>query len=207
MIRDLLMTAMKIVRQEFEEKFREDAEKRTEERLLDLLLSGKSAAEKPKTEETVDAAADDDEAIDAIFFARNSKRVNSKTATLSCALHIAGPQVSVQMMAIPGMEEIENQMQNMLGDIFPKKRENRRVSIAQARKLIYQEELEQLIDQEKLKEEAIRRTENTGIVFIDEIDKIASRGGKGSPDVSREVFSATFCRSLKGQPSTRDTVQ
>jgi ATP-dependent HslUV protease ATP-binding subunit HslU len=73
MIRDLLMTAMKIVRQEFEEKFREDAEKRTEERLLDLLLSGKSAAEKPKTEETVDAAADDDEAIAREIFRKKLK--------------------------------------------------------------------------------------------------------------------------------------
>lgn len=198
MIRDLLMTAMKIVRLEFEEKSREEAEKRTEERLLDLLLSGKSAAEPPK-EESIAATDDDDEAIARDIFRKKLKagKLEDREVELRTP-QSASPQVAVQMMAIPGMEEIENQMQNMLGDIFPKKRENRKVSITQARKLIYQEELEQLIDQEKLKEEAIRRTENTGIVFIDEIDKIASRGGKGSPDVSREGVQRDILPLVEG---------
>ncbi len=198
MIRDLLMTAMKIVRLEFEEKSKEEAEKRTEERLLDLLLSGKSAAEPPK-EESIAATDDDDEAIARDIFRKKLKagKLEDREVELRTP-QSASPQVAVQMMAIPGMEEIENQMQNMLGDIFPKKRENRKVSITQARKLIYQEELEQLIDQEKLKEEAIRRTENTGIVFIDEIDKIASRGGKGSPDVSREGVQRDILPLVEG---------
>ena len=197
MIRDLLMTAMKIVRQEFEEKFKEEAEKRTEERLLDLLLSGKSAAEQPKEDSVT--TTDDDEAIARDIFRKKLKagKLEDREVELRTP-QSASPQVAVQMMAIPGMEEIENQMQNMLGDIFPKKRENRKVSITQARKLIYQEELEQLIDQEKLKEEAIRRTENTGIVFIDEIDKIASRGGKGSPDVSREGVQRDILPLVEG---------
>ncbi|WP_041948546.1 ATP-dependent protease ATPase subunit HslU [Turneriella parva] len=199
MIRDLLMTAMKIVRQEFEERYKEDAEKRTEERLLDLLLSGKSAAEKPKDENAVTSTEDDDEAIARDIFRKKLRGGKLEDREVEFrAPQAASPQVAVQMMAIPGMEEIENQMQNMLGDIFPKKRENRKVSIAQARKLIYQEELEQLIDQEKLKEEAIRRTENTGIVFIDEIDKIASRGGKGSPDVSREGVQRDILPLVEG---------
>jgi ATP-dependent HslUV protease ATP-binding subunit HslU len=199
MIRDLLMTAMKIVRQEFEENFKNEAEKRTEERLLDLLLSGKSAIDKPKDENAVTATEDDDEAIARDIFRKKLKAGKLEDREVEFrAPQSASPQVAVQMMAIPGMEEIENQMQNMLGDIFPKKRENRKVSIAQARKLIYQEELEQLIDQEKLKEEAIRRTENTGIVFIDEIDKIASRGGKGSPDVSREGVQRDILPLVEG---------
>ncbi len=199
MIRDLLMTAMKIVRQEYEEKNKDEAEKRTEERLLDLLLSGKSAVETPKPDSTTVTTTDDDEIIARDIFRKKLRagKLEDREVELRTS-QAPGPQVSVQMMAIPGMEEIENQMQNMLGDIFPKKRENRKVSITQARKLIHQEELEQLIDQEKLKEEAIKRTETTGIVFIDEIDKIASRGGKGSPDVSREGVQRDILPLVEG---------
>lgn len=199
MIRDLLMTAIKIVRAEYEEKAKAEAEKRTEERLLDLLLSGKSETTSTGSAETPATIPDEDEQIARDIFRKKLKAGQLEDREVELKMpQQAGPQVAVQMMAIPGMEEIENQMQNMLGDIFPKKKERKKVTIAQARKALYQEELEALIDGEKIKEEAIHRTENTGIVFIDEIDKIASRGSKGSPDVSREGVQRDILPLVEG---------
>jgi len=198
MIRDLVMTAVKIVRAEYEERCKAEAEKRTEERLLDLLIPGKPANEATETS-TVAPGSDDDEKIARDIFRKKLRAGQLEDREVELKLpQQAGPQVAVQMMAIPGMEELENQMQNMLGDIFPKKKERRKVTIAQARKAIYQEELEQLIDFEKIKDEAVQRTENTGIVFIDEIDKIASRGSKGSPDVSREGVQRDILPLVEG---------
>lgn len=198
MIRDLVMTAVKIVRAEYEERCKAEAEKRTEERLLDLLIPGKPANEATETS-TVAPGGDDDEKIARDIFRKKLRAGQLEDREVELKLpQQAGPQVAVQMMAIPGMEELENQMQNMLGDIFPKKKERRKVTIAQARKAIYQEELEQLIDFEKIKDEAVQRTENTGIVFIDEIDKIASRGSKGSPDVSREGVQRDILPLVEG---------
>lgn len=193
MIRDLLMSAIKIVRAEHEERHKAEAEKRTEERLLDLLLSGKS--EKPAEN---NSTTDEEEKIARDIFRKKLRAGQLEEREVEFKLSQQPPQVAVQMMAIPGMEELENQMQNILGDIFPKKKEKRKISVAQARKLIFQEELDALTDFEKIKEEAIARTENTGIVFIDEIDKIASRGSKGSPDVSREGVQRDILPLVEG---------
>ena len=199
MIRDLVMTAIKIVRAEFEEKCKAEAEKRTEERLLDLLIPGKAQPVDVTATTGTPATNDEDEQIARDIFRKKLRAGQLEDREVELKMpQQANPQVAVQMMAIPGMEEIENQMQNMLGDIFPKKKERRKITIAQARKTLYQEELEQLIDFEKIKEEAINRTENTGIVFIDEIDKIASRGSKGSPDVSREGVQRDILPLVEG---------
>ncbi len=87
------------------------------------------------------------------------------------------------------MEDMDLQMQNMLGDLLPKKSKRRRVTIEEARKILLEEELDRLVDQDKVQSEAIRRAEQMGIIFIDEIDKICGRqvgGGGSGPDVSRE---------------------
>ncbi len=199
MIRDLVMIAFKIVRAEFEETCKAEAEKRTEERLLDLPIPGKPVPVDLTSTGATPATTDEDEQIARDIFRKKLRAGQLEDREVELKMpQQAGPQVAVQMMAIPGMEEIENQMQNMLGDIFPKKKERRKITIAQARKALYQEELEQLIDVEKIKEEAINRTENTGIVFIDEIDKIASRGSKGSPDVSREGVQRDILPLVEG---------
>lgn len=199
MIRDLLMSAIKIVRSEHEERFKTEAERRTEERLLDLLLAGKSETPAAGFEAPDSSATtDEEEKIARDIFRKKLRAGQLEEREVELRLSQQPPQIAVQMMAVPGMEEIENQMQNILGDIFPKKKEKRKITVSQARKLIYQEELDGLIDFEKIKEEAIARTENTGIVFIDEIDKIASRGSKGSPDVSREGVQRDILPLVEG---------
>lgn len=199
MIRDLLMSAIKIVRSEHEERFKAEAEKRTEERLLDLMLAGKSESATVGFEAAeTSSITDEEEKITRDIFRKKLRAGQLEDREVELKLSQQPPQVAVQMMAIPGMEELENQMQNILGDIFPKRKEKRKMTVSQARKLIYQEELDGLIDFEKIKEEAIARTENTGIVFIDEIDKIASRGSKGSPDVSREGVQRDILPLVEG---------
>ncbi len=105
-------------------------------------------------------------------------------------------EIDVKQNSTPGMGMIGGGMdeasminiQEMLGSMMPKKTKKRKVTIAEARKILLEEESSKLIDMDEVKEEALQKAQNTGIVFIDEVDKIAggSRGGQGGPDVSRE---------------------
>ncbi|MCB1318805.1 MAG: ATP-dependent protease ATPase subunit HslU, partial [Leptospiraceae bacterium] len=109
------------------------------------------------------------------------------------------PMVEV-MTGGPGLEDLEMNIQNMLGDLMPKKQKRRRVSIAEARKIILNEEIERLIDPDKVQTEAIRRTEQMGIIFIDELDKICGKqsGGASGPDVSREGVQRDMLPIVEG---------
>ena len=106
---------------------------------------------------------------------------------------------AMQIMAIPGMEEIENQMQNMLGDLFSKKKSSKRkTTVKEARKILTEEEIENLLDFEKIKLEAIERAEQNGIIFIDEIDKIAEPASRTSGNVSREGVQRDILPLVEG---------
>lgn len=104
----------------------------------------------------------------------------------------------VQVLSGPNMEEMDMQLQNMLGDLMPKRSKRRKVSVEDARKILYHEELEKLVDPEKVQAEAIRRTEQLGIVFIDEIDKVCGKQTGGSPDVSREGVQRDLLPIVEG---------
>ncbi|MCB1146147.1 MAG: ATP-dependent protease ATPase subunit HslU, partial [Leptospiraceae bacterium] len=189
MVRDLAMIGMKMVRERHEEKNLEAAEKKVEERILDILVSGADSTEK---------SVDDDEAMVRDIFRKKLKAGSLEDREIEIRAQATSSGPVMQVMAMPGMEEIENQMQNMLGDIFPKKKESRKLAIKDARKLLLSEELENLLDMEKIKAEAVDLAEQNGIIFIDEIDKIASRGSKGSPDVSREGVQRDILPLVEG---------
>jgi len=189
MIRDLVNIAIKMVKLNHEERVREKARSRAEERILEILLSG---ADKPA--EAVHSK--DDEDIREIFRKKlhagnlEDKEIEIKSTSSS--------QPMMQIMAIPGMEDMENQMQSVLGDLMPKKKSSKKMSVKDARKILMEEEVEHLLDMEKIKTEAIDSVEQNGIVFIDEIDKISARGGKGSPDVSREGVQRDILPIIEG---------
>ena len=108
------------------------------------------------------------------------------------------PQV-IGAIGGPGLEEMGGNMSDLLAGILPKKRTKRRVSVAEAKEIFRQEEAAKLIDNEAVKREAIRRTEENGIVFIDEMDKIAGSDGRGSgPDVSREGVQRDILPIVEG---------
>ncbi|ALI98123.1 ATP-dependent protease ATPase subunit HslU [Rufibacter tibetensis] len=101
----------------------------------------------------------------------------------------------------PGMDEMSMMnIQEMIGNMMPKKTKKRKVTIAEARKILLEEEAAKLIDMDEVKEEAIQKAENAGIIFIDEIDKVASASGKGSggPDVSREGVQRDLLPIVEG---------
>lgn len=111
------------------------------------------------------------------------------------------PMVQVLSGGPNMMEDMDLQVQNMLGDLMPKKSKRRRVTIEEARKIILEEELDRLVDPEKVQTEAIRRAEQMGIVFVDEIDKICGRqmgGGGSGPDVSREGVQRDLLPIVEG---------
>ena len=111
----------------------------------------------------------------------------------------AGPNVGV--MAPPGMDEAAlSGLQDMLGSMMPKKTRKRKVTVAEARKLLLDDEAAKLIDLDEVKEEAVRQAENAGIIFIDEIDKVASSGGSkgGGPDVSRQGVQRDLLPIVEG---------
>jgi ATP-dependent HslUV protease ATP-binding subunit HslU len=105
----------------------------------------------------------------------------------------------MQVLGPFGMDDMGINLQEIMGNMMPKKKKKRKTSIADARNLIAQEEAQKLIDMEQVQKEAIQRVENTGIVFIDEIDKVASSGSKASgPDVSREGVQRDLLPIVEG---------
>ncbi|MDI3523778.1 ATP-dependent protease ATPase subunit HslU [Kosmotoga sp.] len=102
-----------------------------------------------------------------------------------------------QMIMIPGMEEMGIDMSGMFGDMLPKRKKKKRMSVAEARKVLLPIESEKLLDMDKVIAEAIERVENRGIVFIDEIDKVTARGSHG-PDVSREGVQRDLLPIIEG---------
>lgn len=197
MIRDLVSTALKMVKSEQEEKIKEKAEKKAEERLLDLLIGD---SEKPSVNQnnqniSVNENNEDKEIRDLFRKKLIAGQLEDKEVELSLPSR-GGPMM--QIMAVPGLEEMENQMRDILGDIMPKKNKNRKIQVRDARKILIQEELENMLDHEKIKLEAVSRVENSGIVFIDEIDKITSRSSGGNVDVSREGVQRDILPLVEG---------
>ena len=109
----------------------------------------------------------------------------------------------MQVFSNSGMEEMGLNMQEMFGRLFPARKKRKKVTVAEARKLLEQEVLQELVDQEALVAKAIERTENAGIVFLDEIDKIAGRSSPGhGPDVSREGVQRDILPIVEGSTVT-----
>ena len=117
-------------------------------------------------------------------------------------IQVAQGAPSIGIMGAPGMDEnAMSGLQDMLGNMLPKKTRKRKVTVAEARKLLLDEEAAKLIDMDDVKDEAIRQCENAGIIFIDEIDKVASSGGKGGgsgPDVSRQGVQRDLLPIVEG---------
>lgn len=215
MIRDLVEQSVAMVRSEKSEEVKEKAALLVEERLLDILLppvSGVEEQESAGEEEAVIVSGED-----ATIEGKNLEReVNRKSRQKMRERLRAGRmedrpielEISSDgqggMMQIFGplgqMEEIGNIMQDLMSGM-PKKRKKRRLTIAEARKYLEQEEVQKLIDMDAVVKEALGKVENSGIVFIDEIDKIAApttgAGGKG-PDVSREGVQRDLLPIVEG---------
>lgn len=194
-IRDLTEVSMNMVKQEHTERVQERARVMAEERILDILLPRSSYSR------------DSDENEEKVRYRETREKLRRQLR--EGALDERYVEIDIKEKIIPfgiisnvAMEEIEINIKEMLGSFLPEKVKKRKVKIPEALRILTQEEANKLIDMDKVTKEAIERVEQTGIVFIDEIDKIASRGATYGPDVSREGVQRDLLPIVEGSTVT-----
>jgi ATP-dependent HslUV protease ATP-binding subunit HslU len=196
-VRDLTEFAVTMVKAERRAAVNEKAKEQAEERLLDLLLPPLHGR---TTEVRAGEAAEENEQKGTREKFRQMLRAGSldeKMVELDAPVMPGGPMM--QVIGPMNMEEMGLNLQELFGNIFPKQSKRRKVTVAEARLLLTNEEAGKLIDQEGAVREAIHRVENSGMVFLDEIDKIAgTKGQSAGPDVSREGVQRDLLPIVEG---------
>lgn len=203
MIRDLTEIAVTMVKSEKTAEVQEKAQELAEERILDILLPPVRRNRQVDVPDSGPLTTDEENETTRQRF--REKLRNGELDARTIELDLPVPQMPLmQVMGPVSMEEMGINIQEMLGNILPKKEKRRRFTVAEARVILTQEEAQKLIDIEKATKEAIQRVENSGIVFLDEIDKIASsrtQTGAG-PDVSREGVQRDLLPIVEGSNVT-----
>lgn len=189
-IRDLTDVAMKMTREHEMSKVRFRAEEHAEERILDALLPPAKSGWSQEEE------GENHNHTRQIF---RKKLREGQLDDKEIEIDVALPQVGVEIMAPPGMEEMTNQLQNMFQNLGGQNNtKKRKLKIKEALKVLTEEEAAKLLNPEELKEKALASVENHGIVFLDEIDKICKRGNTSGPDVSREGVQRDLLPLVEG---------
>ncbi|MDQ3203117.1 MAG: ATP-dependent protease ATPase subunit HslU [Pseudomonadota bacterium] len=188
-IRDLADAAIKLFREQEITKVRHRAEDAAEERILDALLPPARMGFNNE-----DAGSSADSNTRQLFRKRlREGQLDDKEIEIEVA-EMAGVDIS----APPGMEEMTNQLQSLFANMGKGKRKSRKLKVKEALKLVREEEAGRLVNEEELKARALEAVEQHGIVFIDEIDKVAKRGNVGGADVSREGVQRDLLPLIEG---------
>ncbi|MDP4117125.1 MAG: ATP-dependent protease ATPase subunit HslU, partial [Bacteroidota bacterium] len=199
MIRDLTDYAVSMVKSEMMEKVQSKAIALAEERILDMLIPPVKKTQTNDEEKELDEkneAYQNQKTRDWMRDKLKKGELDDKLIEFDSA---STPTVGMQVLGPFGMDDMGINIQEIMGSILPKKKKKRKTAIKEARTIFAQEEAQKLIDMEIVQKEAIERAENSGIIFIDEIDKVASSGGKGSgPDVSREGVQRDLLPIVEG---------
>ena len=213
MVRDLVELAIGMVKNEEKSRIQGIAEASAEDKLLDLLLPPGPAATPPKGPEGSDSFTMKDYTVPVTTAAKpadNSTRERFRQMLREGKLDEREIEVQLKesqglpmielVSGSPGMEEMQNNLQDAFSKMFSKKKKSRRLKIPDALGALTKEEMERLVDMDKVVKEALRRTEESGIIFLDEIDKIASRSGSGGqgPEVSREGVQRDLLPIVEG---------
>jgi ATP-dependent HslUV protease ATP-binding subunit HslU len=196
MVRDLVEIAVKMVREEREAEVHEKARQAAEERLLDLLLPPTPSS--PLGESSTDATLVHEHASTTRERLREqlrAGRLDSKSVEIETRER---SMPSFEIIAGSSVEEIGVNLRDMLPGFFPGKSRRRRLPVSEALEQLTQEESQKLIDMEAVAKAAIHRVEQAGIIFLDEIDKIAGREGGHGPDVSREGVQRDILPIVEG---------
>jgi ATP-dependent HslUV protease ATP-binding subunit HslU len=198
MVRDLIENAIDMVRTERESEVEDLASEKVDERLLDLLLPVPPLA----TGDASEVKAEHDAVLE------RHKRTRDKLRLLLLDGQLDGRELELEVtqsgpgmpgMATPGGNEGMESVAEWFRDMMPKKKKRRTVKVSEARRILLDEELEKLIDLDDITDDALERTEAMGIIFLDEIDKIAGeRGQGGGPDVSREGVQRDLLPIVEG---------
>lgn len=212
MIRDLVDQGISMVRAEQAKVVTEQAEEHAMDRLVQMLLpdAGPTATmpcpseRDPDAEEPPGGWVNADESIEARDRLRKRMREQVAAGSLDdkeVELTLTSrPQTSV-MFANMGLDQMDPSMSDMFEKLIPEQNKTKRVKVGDAKRILIEQETEKLLDEDKIISEAIERTEQNGIVFLDEIDKIATpegSGGKGSPDVSRQGVQRDLLPIVEG---------
>lgn len=206
-VRDLAETAVRMVRQERMEKVQERAAELAEERILDVfvpqpkksqnplgkLFGGSDDEEKESSEENKEPKY----AAGREWVRKRLLKGELEKEVIEIEVEDSGKPM-VGMFAGSSLESMGDNLQDMMANLMPKKQKKRKVSVAAARKLFQQEEATKLVDMEEVKDAAIRAAEKSGIVFLDEIDKVAVKGQGSGPDVSREGVQRDILPIVEG---------
>lgn len=192
MVRDLTEISVSMVKAEHIEKIQEKAKTLAEERLLDLLLP------LPRTTKGAGLEEEEREKHKDTRERLRAQLRGGKLDTRYVDIEVKEKVIPFGVVSNVGLEELEINLKEMLGSFMPEKSKRRKVKVPEALIIIMQEEANKLIDIEKVTKEAIERAEQSGIVFVDEIDKIASRGHAHGPDVSREGVQRDLLPIVEG---------
>jgi ATP-dependent HslUV protease ATP-binding subunit HslU len=212
MVRDLIETSIRMVKEEMMEVVKDKAEKNAEQRLVELLLPSKKINNKSfknplemlfgaqgQQEEPSQGAEQEEVEVE-----QKRRQMAHKLALGELEDYIVEVEIEDQgpnmfdVFSAQGVEQMGFNMQEMFGNIMPKKTKKRRVTVSEARKILTQSEASKLIDMDQVHQESVRRAEQSGMIFIDEIDKIAGKQSGQSPDISREGVQRDILPIVEG---------
>ncbi len=194
MVRDLMELAVNLVKAEERDRVQVKAAAAVEERLLELFLPGQVPGQAPGQE-----AEGESGTREKFRSMLRDGRLEDRFVELETSQRVTPV---VEIFSGAGMEEMEFNFKEMLGNLFPKGTKTRRVKVSEARELLLQEEASRLIDMDRVVEEARRKVEQHGIIFLDEIDKIVGRDHGRGPDVSREGVQRDLLPIVEGTTVT-----
>lgn len=205
-IRDLAETAVRMVRQQRIDAVQDRAAKLAEERILDVFVPEQKKSQNPlgrlfggeAEEEKSEEAAEPKYQAGREWVRKRLDKGELENETIEIDVEESGKPM-VGMFAGSSLEGMGDNIQDMIGNLMPKRHKKRKVTVAQARKIFTQQEADKLIDMEAVADEAIKVAEHSGIVFLDEIDKVAVKGNSsGSADVSREGVQRDILPIVEG---------
>ncbi len=196
-IRDLVDVAIKMIRETEMNKVQSLAEDKAEERILDVLLP------QARTEQSSDS--DENNATDSNSAARQLFRKKLREGELDdkeIEIKVSETPAGVEIMAPPGMEDMTSQLKSMFSNMNSGKKTSRRLTVKAALKVVKDEEAAKLVNEDEIRNRAVEATEQTGIVFLDEIDKVTNKHDQGGAGVSREGVQRDLLPLIEGSTVT-----
>lgn len=204
MIRDLMSVSLNLVKAEFRKKVEEDARKKAEDLVLDILIPPPPAPSGTGYQTDFVSAEEEErkksyQSTREIFRSRlRSGKFDSQEIEVELSAPNPGNMPSMQVFGAGNLEEMDSQLQNFLGDLMNRKNRKKKLPVQDALKLLAEQEAEKLLDPDKVNQEAVRRAEEAGIIFIDEIDKVAGKESRSGADVSREGVQRDLLPIVEG---------
>jgi len=197
MVRDLVEVALDMARQERREQVKGDAKRAAERQLVDLLVAQGASA--PRTADGSALQRDDRPSADLRRSVVERELESGALEERMVELDVSSPApAAFKIFSQAGMEELDMNLRDMLPGLFQGKSRRSRMTVREAREVLCREEEEKLVDPDQIAREALRRVEQEGILFIDELDKVAGREGGHGPDVSREGVQRDLLPIVEG---------